>query len=379
MSRLLRRTLVAAALFACACGSAFGDRAAPAPAAARPLVPIAVAPDAVRSPYAVEIVADDGDVLDTFFHQGRYYVRGAANRAYTIRVTNPTARRVEAVVSVDGLDVIDGENGDTRKRGYIVPAYGEVRIDGWRTSLENVAAFRFSSVTGSYAGRKGKARNVGVIAVALFDEQAQAMIVAPQPYRVDDDELEDGGPYGGDVEDFLDRRWQGQGGVPSASRPAPGRATAQTRGDAGGAGKAAAPVGPSRLRPAPPPPPRDGATASADAPAAEAAVGGARAPRPDDYQRPTDKDCCGQPQPERLGLGTEYGEQRYSAATYTRFVRASDKPVAIAELRYNDDAGLTALGILLTPAPDAGELMTRETADPFPGDRGFAAPPAGIR
>jgi hypothetical protein len=90
-----------------------------------------------------------------------------------------------------------------------------------------------------------------------------------------------------------------------------------------------------------------------------------------------DRDCCGQR--ERLGLGPEYGEQRYSAASYTRFVRSSDKPIAIAELRYNDDAGLKALGILLDPEPDAEELMTRETADPFPGDRGFARPPAGIR
>ena len=144
----------------------------------RPLVPIAVAPDAVRSPYAVEIVGDGGDVMDTFFHKSRYYVRGAANRAYAIRITNPTAQRVEAVISVDGLDVIDGENGDTHKRGYIVPPYGSVTIDGWRTSLENVAAFRFSSVKASYAGRKGKARNVGVIAVAIFNEEAGPMIVA---------------------------------------------------------------------------------------------------------------------------------------------------------------------------------------------------------
>jgi hypothetical protein len=192
-------------------------------------VPIAVAPEAVRSPYAVEIVADDGDTLDTFFHKGRYYVRGAANRAYTIRVSNPTPHRIEAVVSVDGLDVIDGESGDLRKRGYIVPPYGEVRIEGWRTSLENVAAFRFSSVGASYAGRKGKARNVGVIAVALFAEEAPAMIVTePSPY------YDDG--YGEDVDRYLDRRW----------RPAPtggARGQAQTR--AGEGAKAS--------RPAPPP------------------------------------------------------------------------------------------------------------------------------
>jgi hypothetical protein len=78
-------------------------------------------------------------------------------------------------------------------------------------------------------------------------------------------------------------------------------------------------------------------------------------------------------QRERLGLGTEFGEQRYSAASYTRFVRAPGRPVAIAELRYNDAAGLTALGLLVQPLPDPGEVMLRETADPFPGDR-FARP-----
>ena len=203
MARIFARALFSAALFAGACGAAYADRVAVPPA--RPLVPIAVAPDAVRSPYQVEIIADDGDVRDTFFHRGRYYVRGAAGTAYTIRVTNPTAQRVEAVISVDGLDIIDGENGDLHKRGYIVPAYGQVSIDGWRTSLANVAAFRFSSVKNSYAGRKGKARNVGVIAVAIFAEEAQPMIAQPpdEPYYDDD-----GDGYGDEVDQWLDHRWK---------------------------------------------------------------------------------------------------------------------------------------------------------------------------
>ena len=49
------------------------------------------------------------------------------------------------------------------------------------------------------------------------------------------------------------------------------------------------------------------------------------------------------------------------------------RPVAIAELRYNDLGGLAALGIPVAPMPDEGEIMLRETADPFPGDH-FARP-----
>ena len=80
------------------------------------------------------------------------------------------------------------------------------------------------------------------------------------------------------------------------------------------------------------------------------------------------------PRTNRPGLGTEFGEQRYSAATFTKFVRAAGRPIAIAELRYNDVSGLAALGIPVQPLPDDGEIMMRETADPFPGDR-FARPP----
>src|SRR5665647_2213708 len=136
-------------------------------------IAISVAPEKVRAPYDVQVIREGGDTAPTYAHRGRFYVAGNSGERYTIRITNPTANRIEAVVSVDGLDVVDGEAGDLRKRGYVVPPYGETRIEGFRTSHEDVATFRFSSVNNSYAGKKGVARNVGVIAVALFEEQQQ--------------------------------------------------------------------------------------------------------------------------------------------------------------------------------------------------------------
>ena len=74
-----------------------------------------------------------------------------------------------------GLDVLDGQDGSPDKRGYLVAAYSSVVIDGFRRSAEEVAAFRFGDVAGSYAASKGKARNVGVIGFAAFAErQSQA-------------------------------------------------------------------------------------------------------------------------------------------------------------------------------------------------------------
>ena len=124
-----------------------------------------------NSNYSVEVLMH-GSPARTFSYQGETFVLGAMGEHYTLRVFNHSGRRVEAVVSVDGRDVVDGKPGDFRnKRGYLIPAYGSVDIDGWRLSRSHAAAFRFSSVANSYAARMGNAREVGVIGVAIFPER----------------------------------------------------------------------------------------------------------------------------------------------------------------------------------------------------------------
>jgi hypothetical protein len=127
-----------------------------------------------RSPAAVprmELVDDGMDVLPMYDQDGRRYVLGQMGQRYQVHIVNPTGARVEAVVSVDGLDAVDGHPANLNKRGYIIPAYSDVTIDGFRTSLDTVAAFRFSSVRDSYAARTRHARNVGVVGVAFFRER----------------------------------------------------------------------------------------------------------------------------------------------------------------------------------------------------------------
>ena len=131
----------------------------------------------------MELVDDATQPLPTFAHQGRRFVLGETGARYLIRIVNPTPARVEAVVSVDGLDAIDGRPANLSKRGYLIAPYGDVTIDGWRTSLDAVAAFRFSSVRDSYAGRTGHDRNVGVIGVAFFPERPQAVWQPPPNAR----------------------------------------------------------------------------------------------------------------------------------------------------------------------------------------------------
>ena len=86
-------------------------------------------PPAAATP-RIELV-DDGlrsGSPDVRTRGGRRYVLGQMGQRYQVRVVNPTGSRIEAVVSVDGLDAVDGRAGNLNKRGYIVPAYGEVTI-----------------------------------------------------------------------------------------------------------------------------------------------------------------------------------------------------------------------------------------------------------
>ncbi|HEY6881572.1 MAG TPA: hypothetical protein VI299_26280, partial [Polyangiales bacterium] len=129
----------------------------------------------------------DGEPTRTFVHRGETHVLGREGERYVLRVHNHSARRIEAVVTVDGLDVIDGEPGDfVRKRGYLVPAYGSVDIEGWRLSDQEAAVFRFAPIGQSYAAKTGRARNVGVIGVAVFPERVVRPRPVPRPYRYEE-------------------------------------------------------------------------------------------------------------------------------------------------------------------------------------------------
>lgn len=248
-------------------------------------------PPPVQANFQAELIDDNMAALPAFFHNGRKFVMGTMGQRYRIRVTNPTSNRVEAVVSVDGLDAIDGQTASTSKRGYVVPAFGSVTIDGFRTSMNSVAAFRFSPVSDSFAGRTGQDRNVGVVGVAIFKERIEQPIEIAEPRAA-----------------------------------APGQAPAKKR----------------------------------------AAASEERSSSAGASMKPMD----------RPGLGTQFGEQHTSHVRQTTFIRDSQSPNSIVEVRYNDRAGLKAMGIVIPdPVTIEDDADLRDTAQPFPGDRRFAQPP----
>jgi hypothetical protein len=136
---------------------------------------------------AVGLRGDDGSFLSGYVASDKSFAIGDAGRRYTIVLRNMTPNRIECVVSVDGLDVLDGPAAAFSKRGYLVDPHGELEIDGFRQSMDAVAAFRFGSVRGSYANQKhGETRNVGVIGVALFHERGTSPWTPTEVWRRND-------------------------------------------------------------------------------------------------------------------------------------------------------------------------------------------------
>jgi len=120
--------------------------------------------------------------------QGRHHAHlaGEWGRPYRIQLRNLSGERLLVVVSVDGVNVVSGESANPQQAGYILPPYGEARIDGWRKSLSEVAQFVFAESDAAYASRTGRPQNVGVIGLAVFQERKQAPVELSQNSAIEE-------------------------------------------------------------------------------------------------------------------------------------------------------------------------------------------------
>jgi hypothetical protein len=134
---------------------------------------------------AVEVsVTVNGRPLSIYPHEGRFFIESREGTEYAIEIKNPTSGRMEAVVAVDGLSVMNGEKASVGDCGYVIPAYGSIKIKGYRKSMEEVGSFKFTRKEQSYAAGKGGSSNVGVIAVAVWSEKHYQQIPSPNSWGV---------------------------------------------------------------------------------------------------------------------------------------------------------------------------------------------------
>ena len=111
-----------------------------------------------------------GQRLQTYYHQGRYWIAGTPGNRYAVAVNNKSGQRVMTVVSVDGVNVVTGETAAAGQNGYVLEGGMNYEITGWRKSTAEVAAFYFTALPDSYAARTERPDNVGVIGMAVFRE-----------------------------------------------------------------------------------------------------------------------------------------------------------------------------------------------------------------
>ena len=122
----------------------------------------------------VEIVPVGGSPVPIHHHNGEMFAEAPASGDYVIRLTNSTPDRVEAVLSVDGIDACNGKDANFSNRGRVLHAWQTIDIKGWFRTHEEVAAFQFAKAGSGkgYAEKTGRGtEHVGVIGVAVFKEK----------------------------------------------------------------------------------------------------------------------------------------------------------------------------------------------------------------
>lgn len=138
-----------------------------APAVARPLVQLSV------------IDREGGGQLQPTWHDGQRWIAGTPGHRYAVRLTNTSNERVLVVLSIDGVNAVSGETADPSQAGYVLAPWQSTQVEGWRKSLDDVAAFVFTDLGDSYAARTGRPENVGVIGIAVFDEARRTSVYPP--------------------------------------------------------------------------------------------------------------------------------------------------------------------------------------------------------
>ena len=261
----------------------------------------------------------EGQAAPLYFAPGRWdrrYFQALRGRNYALRVHNRTDRRVGVLISVDGLNVVNGERSKLRRNEamYVLDPWETATIRGWRTSLEQVRQFVFVDEERSYAERTGQANgDMGWIRVLAFEERrAVAWFGQPEVRSLLGD------ARGGWADDGLRERESRDAKPQAAEVPAAGAERVQKD--------------------------EMNAPRSAEKSLAE---GRAAAPQADAYP------------------GTGWGERRQDLVRETSFVAAATAGDHLV-FRYEYASSLRALGIAL----DGDRLRNRER-----GELGFAKPP----
>ncbi len=282
-----------------------------------------------------------GQPLRLYQYQGEYWVAGRPGASYAIDITNRTGGRILAVISVDGVNALDGKTASSAPDdGYVFNPWQNWAINGWRKSQSQVAAFYFSESDASYASRTGRPLDVGVIGVALFRERMPEPVRPPPAVRRS----------------------------PVAEEHAPARMKESEKSTADAAATTAPlPTPPSAPQAAP-----AAASQPPSSPAAESAAEASPAPSTSERAAKRAPAATANAAPRSPSLGTGHGALETSHTRTVDFDSATQRPEQIVRIRYDSYANLVAKGVIREPRP-APER--RPQAFPADAERSYVPDP----
>lgn len=277
----------------------------------------------------VEIISG-GSVLRQLHHNNQVYLEAPAAGEYEIRLTNTSPTRRLAVVSVDGVNVIDGKDAGYQGTGYVLGPWQSTTIKGFLRGPTECARFTFAEAGGSYAAQTGRGKkNTGVIGVAVFDEKAKLPVFVP-PVVI--------------REEHHHHHWP---------RPRYGF-WYETIGSSGNTGHM-------------------GYTLSAEGADVQCSAGSVPCSATFSSNSVERDAKVVESVNGALDLGTAYGRAEAYFTQTTDFERATQTPALVLSLRYGVTAKLRAWGVPV----DAPATSVSAVPDAFPASPGYAQPPAG--
>ena len=267
----------------------------------------------------------DGKPIQEYHKDERTFVEGRQGSNFSLELTNLTPRRILVHPTVDGLSAMSGKEASRLDDdGYVLHAFQKTTIPGWRLNNDEVARFFFAGAGKSYAEKTGKGRDKGVIACAVWEEKvvAQAMnffASAAMPSAAGCAEEENtGGELHTQMCSYESGEFHSKATFDSMS------SETRTKGVTRGAG----------------------------------------GQRRNSMRR--ERKCSTQ------NLGAGFGERAKHEVHETHFDKATDSPVVIATIYYDDLKGLRAQGINIR------RQKSKRLPNPFPADKG-CNPPNGWR
>jgi len=123
----------------------------------------------------LDVLVNRRPIKKYFDERGRTWVEGREGSRFSLRIKNDTMHKISAVVSVDGINIINGKHAPAKESpGYIIYPWSKVEIPGWKISREKVKEFYFSYRKNSYSRKIGADEsNIGIIGVAAFTLKEQ--------------------------------------------------------------------------------------------------------------------------------------------------------------------------------------------------------------